>query len=659
MDLPSGKRYPAGVSPAAAGPAASSAAAESLVSIGRLRAFAAVVFCLFSMLVSRLWYLQILKGADFRDQAENNRTRTVRAVAPRGVITDWEGDPLVTNGAQFTVFVDPKDLPKDDAAREAEYALLADLLKGAPKPLTPEGVAELRKRAKKKNADPIAVSEGVDMHTLARLYENGPRLPGVNADPEPVRQYPQKHLASHVVGYIGPISDKELADPDNVKLGYQGSDFIGKDGVEKQYDHLLNGTEGGTVYEVDAKGRRKRELERDEPVVGATLRLTLQRRVQQLAEQRLSAYKGGAAVMVDVHTGRVLAMASAPAFDPNVFAKRPLHHDVWNAINDPKVAPLVNRSITSVQPPGSTFKIITSAAGLATGKITDGTYVGCAGGLHIGPTWKRCDGVHGGVNLLSGLSASCDTFYYVIGLRMGPNTIADWGEKFGLGARTGVDLPQEYRGRMASPAWKRHFVEDVLKKGDPNWYDGETANIAIGQGDILATPVQDCLVAAAVANGGTVYKPYVLESAKDYQNRVVYQAKPEVLHKVPLTPEQFQRLGAAMRAVVAGPRGTARAINTPAIAIAGKTGTAEKKSKATGQDTTIAWFTCYAPYDKPEVAVCVMVESGGKAGNNLFGASSAAPIARDMILAYYNKLSAPDAAPAEPAPVRRRRNRRR
>lgn len=640
MGLDPRHRYPAGVSPAASGPSGSPA--DTGPSLGRVRAFGAIAFLLFSMLVARLWYLQILRGAEFIEKSERNRTRQFRMVAPRGVITDRDGKVLVSNGAQFTVFVEPKDLPKDPDERGAVLDRLYEVLKQDSRdPLTPERLEKVKAQAGKKNAaDPIPTSEGVDDRTLARIAENKLDLPGVHPDVEPVRQYVYGKLGAHVLGQIGPMNEKEYADPEVLKLGYKLGDFIGKDGVEKQYDHLLNGTEGGVEYEVDAKGRRKQELGSVEPVVGATLRLTLVKRVQEAAEKTLSQHKGGAAVMVDVRTGRVLAMTSYPTFDPNVFARRPLPAKVWNALNDPKLAPLVNRSISSIQPPGSTFKIVTSAAGLATGKIGPHTSYYCGGGLHIG-RFFRCHSTHGGgIDLTNGLAASCDVFYYSVGRNVGPTRLAEWGEHFGIGVKTGVDLPHEYKGRMPSPAWKHDFVTRFMKGADPTWYEGETLNTSIGQGDILTTPLQICLVSAAIANGGTVYKPYVLEDATDFRKKKVHVAKPEVLHKLPLTPQQIQRIATAMRSVVAGPRGTAKVINIPDIPVAGKTGTAEKKSKQTGQDTTLAWFTGYAPFDKPEVAMCVLVESGQ--GRNLHGGSDAAPIAKAMLEAYYkNKMPEP------------------
>ncbi|MBC8142072.1 MAG: penicillin-binding protein 2 [Armatimonadetes bacterium] len=616
----------------------SEGAAESFAPVSRVRVLGAVVAVVIAVLVGRLYVLQVVGGTAYRAKADDNRSRMVRAVAPRGVITDSDGKALVSNTAQFTVFVDPDELPKDPVEREAVLDILAPLVS-----LPPKDVAELKAKTgtqntsvgidakaarKTRSREPVAVAEGVSMHVLSAIDENEWRLPGVTKVIDPVRRYERGTFAAHLLGYIGPVTPDDLKNAKLKERGYQSGDFLGKDGIEKSYDFLLNGKEGGTLYEIDARGRRKQALEELAPTVGATIQLTLERQVQEAAENGLKG-KVGAAVAIDPRTGAVLALASAPTFDPNVLARRPLLARTWKAINDPKAAPLLDRAIAAAEPPGSTFKIVTSAAGLGEDKVnaTDGFL--CRGGLSFGGYFKRCHGTHGGVSLNRALAQSCDTYYYQVGRLVGADTLADWAGKFGIGQPSGIDLPNEKKGRMPTPAWKAKMAP-VYGNPDPAWYPGDTANIAIGQGDIIATPLQVAQLSAAVANGGTLYVPYTVASAKSIIGETVYTAKPKVLSKIGLTARDMAFIAAGMRSVVT--TGTGRGAAIPGVAVAGKSGTAEKKSRETGQDMNVAWFTCYAPLEKPEIAVCVMLYSGK--GEALHGGSSAAPIARAMIMAH-------------------------
>jgi penicillin-binding protein 2 len=611
---------------------------ETQVTGGRVWGFALVIFLLLSILVARLWYLQILRGPEFRSQANTNRQMAVRTTAPRGIITDFNGRLLVQNSARYTVFLDPQPLPRDQAERQAVLDRLCDLLA-----LPADDREALLKQALPRSAvRPIPVWENADLHLLSRIEENRLYLPGVYAEVEPVRRYPYGSFAAHVIGHIGPITEKEMADEKNIALGYVATDFIGKDGVEKQYDHLLNGTEGSTRYEVDSKMRRRRVLDVEKPMVGATLRLTLISRVQEAAE-RMLAGRTGAAVAVDPRTGRILAMASYPGYNPNDFAVRPLSRKKWDAMNDPKTAPLINRAISAAEPPGSTFKIVTSAAGLATGRISPYTHYFCGGALNIGGWRKGCHGAHGSVGLERALAVSCDVFYYQTALSVGMTEFARWGEHFGVGVATEIDLPYAARGRFPTPAWKA-VMAPKFGNPDSEWYAGDTANVAIGQGDVLMTPLQVAQLSAAIAGGGVIYKPYVVEEARDTTGKVLYRAKPEVQHRLPLSEQHIRRIAQGLRAVVVS--GTSRSAAIPGIAVAGKSGTAEKKDRRRGQDTTLAWFTCYAPYEDPKIAVGVLLYSE-KGRANLHGGSDAAPIAREMITAYLKPPT--DKAPAAPA----------
>ncbi len=616
--------------------------------VSRVRWLAVVMTVILTGLATRLYFLQVIGGTDYRRKADSNRSRMIRSIAPRGVITDCDGTPLVNNTAQFTVFVDPEELPNDPQEREDVLDRLGPLVRLAADDLnelkdktgtrnTPLGITSRQaRRSKHRSRSAVAVAEGVSMHVLSAIDENEWRLPGVIKAVDPVRRYAEGKLAAHLLGYIGPVTEGDLKKQETRERGYKSGDFIGKDGIEKSYDYLLNGTEGGTTYEIDARGRRKRELKELAPTVGATLKLTLERQVQIAAENGLRG-RIGAAVAVDPRTGAVLALASAPTFDPNVLARRPLLARTWKAINDPKTAPMMNRAISAAEPPGSTFKIVSSAAALGSGKLNEHDGVYCRGGISFGKYFKRCHGRHGSVSLNGALAQSCDTYYYHVGRIVGPELIATWADTFGIGRDSGIDLPHESAGRMPTPAWKK-VMAPKFGNPDNSWYPGDTANISIGQGDIISTPLQIVQLSAAIANGGTLYKPYVVGSAVNINRETVYTATPQVFSKLPLAPEHLQSIAKGLRAVVTS--GTSRVAAIPGVAVAGKSGTAEKKSRKTGQDTTLAWFTCYAPFEKPEIAVCVLLYSDAE-GRNLHGGEDAAPIARAMILAHLARKKKP------------------
>lgn len=595
---------------------------EPQVSARRLHTFSGVILFLLGVLLLRLWYLQVVRGDRLLEEAIANGSRPIRAAAPRGAIEDSAGRVLVTNRAQFTVFVVPADLPKEEHEQKAVFNFLARLLE-----MTPDDLRSVMKRNQSRASDPIAVKEDVSLHELSRIAENRLRLPGITAQVEPVRFYPGHRLAAHLLGSIGQINPHELAKKRNEELGYQRGDFIGKSGVEYQYDALLNGEEGRTWYEVDAHGRRLRELRIEPAVAGATLRLGLNKDVQLAAEKAMAGYLG-AAVALDPRNGLVLAMVSKPNYDPNLFAKRPLSQTTYDALKNPKNHyPLINRAIYSPQPPGSTFKIVTAAAGVAGGAITGSTGAYCSGGIWLGGRVKRCHSRHGSVNLDSAIAASCDVFFYQAGFRIQPTPLAQWAGHFGLGKKTGVDLPTERGGTVPSPAWKR-VMAPKFGNPDSGWYPGDTANMAIGQGDLQTTPLQMALVAGGVGNNGVIYKPRVVERAFGADKRVAYQMKPEVSHKLPISSQQLRMVAQGMRSAVDGPRGTSRRASLPGIAVAGKSGSAETR----GGGPTHAWFICYAPFEKPTIAVCVFLETRGK---GLHGGADAAPIAREMMAAHF------------------------
>lgn len=601
--------------------------ADPQVPLARLRLFAVIVLLGVAALIGRLWFLQVYNGETYRAQAEDNRLRPIREVAPRGIILDSKGRVLVTNSAQFTVFILPSDLPherdkvKDAAAKAEVYHQLAKALEIGDDDLT-----ALIKRRDPGGGNPIPIAEGVSDHVMARIAENSISLRGVRTDVEPVRVYPGGKLASHVLGTIGPIDQKDMADDAVQARGYQPGDFIGKTGVEREYDQYLCGEAGGAWYEVDARGRQRREIREDAVVQGATLTLALDQGLQKEAEDALGGRKG-AAVAIDPRDGRVLAYVSSPAFDPSVFAHRPLLHATFQGIVDS--GSQNDRAGALAQPPGSTFKIISSAAALASGTVDANTTYFCSGGIRMGNYYKHCDGVHGSLDLTHAIEASCDVYFYRAGLAMGPNTISDWARNFGLGQATGIDLPTETKGIVPSPAWKKAYAARHAGR-DGTWHPGDTANMAIGQGDVKASPLQMALVAGAIANGGTVYAPrVVLKAVSTKDGQEVYTMQPTVTHTLNLKPEQIALIRQGMRQVVAGSRGTAQRAALLGLTIAGKTGSAETRTGGPMH----AWFMCYAPFEAPTIAICVFLDADGKKQH---GGVEAAPIARKMLAEYFH-----------------------
>jgi penicillin-binding protein 2 len=625
---------------------------------GRMLVFAGTLAVIVAVLIARLWYLQIVRGESYREMAAKNRTHKVRRVPPRGVIEDRLGRPLVTNAAQITVFVVPSELPKmrrprfagkpTDAERKgawaaAQEAVLDDVF-GRLAPLLETSVAELKaiylRRKTGGPTDPVSLREGISQHMLARVEEHKAELPGIIAQVEPVRRYPNGKLAAHVLGHIGPLDAEDMKDPATQQRGYRPGDFTGKNGIEKAHDDLLCGVAGATVYDVDAGRHRQREIGEVPPVAGARLTLTIDRDVQRVAESALSG-KPGAVVAIDPRNGRIVAMASYPTFDPNLFVHRPLS----TATYDTQISPgLTNKAIQGGGAPGSTFKMITAAAGLASGKLSDNSGAFCNGRLKIGNRFFKCHKLsgHGSVSFTEAIAQSCDVFFYVHGRRIGPRVIAQWARKFGFDEKTGIDLPGETRrSRVPDPEWKARMAPIFNPKTpDTGWYDGDTANVSIGQGDIIATPLQVALISAAIGGGGTIYRPHLLQQAiaSDGSRAVLYDdtKNRDVLSTLGLSTGQLAVLDQSMRTTVRS--GTATSVQIPGLVVAGKTGTAQvfgrRNGKALPPNSADAWFTGYAsrPGEKPSIAICVWRESEG---GNLHGGSEAGPIARKVIAAYF------------------------
>jgi len=566
----------------------------------RLVIVRALVVAAFAVIALQLAQLQGLEGARNRKLADENRIRVIRRRAPRGNIRDRNGRILAGSRLAFSVCVVPGELQVAGGAEPA--ALLARLL----------GISTTEVRAKlaghgPRHYEPVAIWQDAGADAVARLEENAIGLSGVSLVAQAVRHYPHGRLAAHVLGYVREIGPEELSRPEN--SGYWPGDLIGKGGIEKTAERVLRGVDGGDHLEVDARGRRVRTLGTVSPQAGRDVWLTLDLGIQRAAEAALGD-RSGAIVTMDPNSGEILALASHPAYDPDLFT-RGLSAQEWERLSGPG-RPQHNRVTSSRYPPASLFKMVTAAAALEAGKCDRGSHFHCRGAYQLGDWQLRCwkrDG-HGSVDFLQGFAQSCNVMFATLGRRVGPERLAETARRFGLGKKTGVDLPQEAAGLVPSPAWKR------LRRKEA-WYPGDTCQMAIGQGDCLVTPMQAARLFAAVANGGYLVQPHLIRMVEQAPSlpRDGGLAPDHPRRQVGLRPETIAALQTGAEAVVAE-GGTAHMIASPEYQIAGKTGTAENPA---GPDH--AWFAGYAPARHPKLVVVVLVEHGGRG-------SSAAPIAR-------------------------------
>jgi penicillin-binding protein 2 len=567
-------------------------------------------------LITRLVFLQIVEGERFTYLSENNRIRIKRVPGTRGMIFDREGQLLVDSRPSFDLIF----VPEDSERPETTLKLLASYLRRDPVELL-KIFEENKSRAA---FDELVLGRDIEWPAVVAVETHQLELPGVSLRARPRRNYSDGPMAAHVLGYLGEINQKQL------KLlkdqGYVLGDEIGQYGLERRWEELLRGQSGGQQVEVDALGRRVRVLHEVTDVPGYTVHLTLDRQLQETAYEALKG-KEGTIVALDVHSGAILAMASTPAFDPNTFA-RGIKADEWSGLIKDQLRPLSNRATQGQYPPGSTFKIVMSIAGLEEGVIQPESFIQDPGFYSFGNRsfrdWKK--GGHGAVNLHKAIVESCDTYFYQLGPKLGIDRIAKWANAFGLGEKTGIALDDERGGTIPSTEWKR-------KRYRQPWFPGETVSVAIGQGYVTVTPLQLANMMAAVANGGKLYRPYVVNKVESVDGATVRDYGPEVIRTIELKPDTLKRVRAALADVVSAPHGTGAAARSQLVSIAGKTGTAQVVEMKGGYVKTEhlayfnrdhAWFVSYAPVENPQVAIAVLVEHGGHGGD------AAAPMAKKV-----------------------------
>jgi penicillin-binding protein 2 len=574
----------------------------------RLAVVQAVVAGLIALLLLQFWNLQVVRARHFQDLAENNRSRVMSVAAPRGILVDREGQLLVGNRPSFNLVLNPEHAEDLDRV----VTRLARTLD--------TGEAAIRERiARRLPYRPVVVRADASVDEVAALEARRIEIPEVRVEVVPLRSYPLASAAAHALGRVGEITERQLESPEFE--GLEPGALVGQAGVEASYNRALMGEDGFRRVIVNSRGLEVDEAHREPPRDGPRLSLSLDAKLQAAAERALAG-RSGSAVALDPRTGEILAMTSIPAYDPNEFTTG-IDPMLWTMLaNDPET-PLMNRVIQGQYAPGSTFKIVVATAALEEGVISPTTTFYCPGYLRIYDRVRHCNvpGGHGIVDVRRALAMSCNVFFYQVGVRLEIDKMAEWARKMGMGAPTGVDLPHEASGLMPSREWKERVQKTV-------WYPGETVSVAIGQGQVSATPLQMARVAAIIANGGHLVTPHLV--ADDRAGRT--QKSPVALG---ISERTLATVKEGLRAVVA--EGTGWRARLRRAVVCGKTGTAQVVSKAalerSPDDPNLlphGWFVAFAPAEEPRIALAVLVEHGG-------GAGAAIPVARQILARFFSE----------------------
>lgn len=594
----------------------------------RFRFIFAVVLLSLSLLIVRLWYLQVIKGPELSQRSASNSVRLRKINPLRGMILDVQGNILVDNQTSFDLTFIPNRPEDKEKALSMLSALYASKSWALPEEFSLIGKAH--------PFIPSKIEKNISREKLALIETHALELPGVGIEVVPIRKYLAGEMIAHIVGYVGEVSQEEL---EKSKGKYASGDMVGKYGLEKYYDDDLRGRNGAEQVEVNALGKGVRVLGKTDPLPGYNVVLTIDARLQKLAWEAMNG-KTGAVVAMDPRDGSIYAMVSSPGFDPNLF-NGGISQENWKILSrDPK-HPMEQRTISGQYPPASTYKLIVAAAALEEGLISPGSAVLCTGSFALGNHSYRCwqRRGHGMVNLHRAIVESCDVYFYRIGLMLGVDKIAWYAKKFGFGAPTGIDLPREKTGLIPTQRWK-------MTRFKKPWQMGETISVSIGQGFNSVTPLQLVGAYSALANGGTVYRPQIVKRIEAPDGRIVKVMKPERSQTLPLSAKTLELLKSGLWGVVNEKNGTGNALRRPQRDVCGKTGTAQviglpasEKARRARQSSRAyqdhALFACFAPCGNPEIAVAVIVEHG------LHGGTGAAPIARKMIDAYFKNKKQP------------------
>ncbi len=592
----------------------------------KLRLIFIFVFVVFIVIWSRLFWLQVVQGSHYNFIAQGNRLRQEMIPAERGIIYDRFSTPLVSNIPDFSLYFTPADLPKDVRRRQQLIKSLAIILKQSPVKLK-----NLFNSVSVSGGQylPVLITNNLTHEQVISLKVATGSLAGVNLKIEPRRSYLEDSGLSHILGYVGKISQQELSSL--TYKNYQANDYLGKAGIELFYEKYLRGQPGYQTVEVDSLGKVQKVLNRIEPKIGHDIVLTLDLKLQQKLTHVLSeAVKhdptatGAAAIALNPNSGEILALVSLPDYDNNFFSAGILKKAYQNYLNDPR-RPLFNRAIAGNYPPGSTFKPLVAVAALEENIINSQTTFLSTGGLRVGrwffPDWKA--GGHGITNVIKAIAQSVNTFFYYIGggyhnfTGLGVDRIINYARKFYFGRTLGVDLPGEAKGFLPTREWKKRVKNEA-------WYIGDTYHLAIGQGDILVTPLQLASYTATLANGGTLYRPHFLKFIRD--KKQIFSSndeKDDILNRQIASEKSIKLVRQGMRATVLN--GSARSLQFLPVAAAGKTGTAQ-----IGKNKFHAWFTGFAPYNNPQIVLTILIENGGE------GSTYAVPVFKQIIKWYFS-----------------------
>lgn len=588
------------------------------------------LFCVFILLflglLVRVLYLQIFKGEHYLALAEGNRIRQIRQKANRGVIYDRHGNPLLKNKPNFSLLLTPSDLPKDPTNLKDTATWISEQL-NIDYPTIWQTLNDPKKHQSHQN---IIIQDNLSYEATIKLMVELNRFKGLSITQIDKREYTQDTSLSHMLGYLGKINEDEWNHYQN--LGYSFIDDVGKMGLELFYEQELKGQDGQKKVEVDASGQTKKIINETQLEHGHNLILTIDTELQNYLATNLNLAltahnaHAGAGIILNPHTGQILAMASLPNFDNNLFAQGISQKDYQALINNDH-KPLFNRSTRGEYPPGSTFKLIVAASALKEKLITQQTGFNSTGGLQVNewffPDWQTAG--HGYTQITKALAQSVNTFFYYIGggyenfEGLGVAKITDYARQFGLGQKTGIDLTGENTGFLPSKQWKQ-------KEKQENWYVGDTYHLSIGQGDILVTPLQVANFTAAFTNGGRLYKPFLVQSITNHAGETVKTNQPHILNENFMPPEHINTIKRGLREAVT--YGSAKSLNDLNTPCAGKTGTAQ----AGGDKQPHSWFTAFAPYDDPEIVITILIEHGGE------GSTAALPVAKQIINYYFNTL---------------------
>lgn len=544
-----------------------------------------VILFIFLVILIRVGWLQIVEGEKFLRLSQTARLRLIPLANPRGLIVDRNERVIADNTASFSIGVIPESLENPEKTLLKLKSIFPDI---------DLRKAEVKVKKVKNPFRPVVLKEGINISKVTYIEERGEEFPSVVILSQPVRSYPYGKLLSHIVGYLGEVNKNELK---NLSfLGVEAGDLVGKMGIEEVYNSYLQGEKGGRQVEVDVYGRVLKTIFQKDPLPGDTVYLTIDVNIQKIAREEMGNRKG-VVIIANPYTGEILSMLSLPSFDPNLFA-RGISDEKWLELSRNPENPLENRAVRGEYPPASTFKIVLVTAALETGKATPFTKFYCPGYYKIGKRifkcWKK-EG-HGWLNLKDALIHSCDVYFYQLGLKLGVKNIIHYARLFGLGKPTGIDLGSEKRGFLPTPEWKEKLYKEV-------WYPGDTANLSIGQGYILVTPIQMLDLISAVANGGYLVRPHLVKKIVDKNGNTVFNFTPEKVKKIPISKSTLEFLHEALAGVVK--RGTGWRAANKVVKIAGKTGTAQ----LAGDKNPHNWFIGYAPADNPKLSIVVLVEN--------------------------------------------------